>query len=151
MNNQINFWIKEGLCTGECTAVHFPTVGNYNEFLVSFKGLIALANLGSRGSVILLKGKISNENIKLAILDAYSAYRGNVPTKWLVMDLTNAKVEPAKIDVEALVDKVVANTTDIRNIQTIASYIYNKVSKVSDYDTARKARDLYIVKVLKKF
>jgi hypothetical protein len=126
-------------------------VGNYNEFLVSFKGLIALANLGSRGSVILLKGKVSNENIKLAILDAYSAYRGNVPTKWLVMDLTNAKVEPAKIDVEALVDKVVANTTDIRNIQTIASYIYNKVSKVSDYDTARKARDLYIVKVLKKF
>ena len=42
MNNQINCWIKEGLCTGECTAVHFPTVGNYNEFLVSFKGLMAL-------------------------------------------------------------------------------------------------------------
>lgn len=150
MNNQINIWIKEGLCTGECTAVHFPTVGNYNEFLVSFKGLKALANLGSKGSVILLKGKISNENIKLAILDAYNAYRGNVPTKWLVMDLTNAKIKPAKIDIEALVNKVVANTTDVRNVETIASYIYNKVSEVSDYDTARKARDLYITKVFKK-
>ena len=151
MDKQINFWIKAGLCIGECTAVHFPTVGNYNEFLASFKGLIALANLGSEGSVILLKGKISSDNIKLAILDAYSEYRGNVPMKWLVVDLTNAKVEPTKINIEALVDKVVANTTDIRNVETIANYIYNKVSEMSDYTTACKARDLYITKAFKKF
>ncbi len=74
---QLNLWAMQGIIH-DMTAIHFPQ-GNFSTFCNSFINKVKYAEL-SDGCCLLIKGKMTNAEMKPVVLDSFTVCK--VPTIW---------------------------------------------------------------------
>ena len=86
INAQLQVWARQGKVNANCTIIHLPSQDDYSTFIGQLNCLIDKTYINGE-PVLLVNCKITNDQFKGIVLDAYASCRGQVPMRWACMSV----------------------------------------------------------------
>lgn len=86
INAQLQVWAKQGKVNANCTIIHLPSHDDFSRFISQLVGVVDKTYINGE-VVLLVNQKITNEQFKGIVLDAFASCRGQVPMRWACIGL----------------------------------------------------------------